>query len=237
MRKTFSNRWLRGQPFSPARTARGSQGAEEAVAAVAEAGQDVALVVEFFVEHGDVDLRVGMGGLEGGQALGRGDDGNDRELADAAFLEAVDGVGEGAAGGEHGVEQEDPHGFGAGRELAVVLHGPESLLVAVDAHVADLGGGDQIEDAVDHAEAGAEDGNEEHLLGELLGVARGEGGLDADVFQLQVAGDFVDEEIGQLVEGLAEMLVVGIAVAEDGELVLDEGVAKDGGVGVHRGEL
>jgi hypothetical protein len=50
----------------------------------------------------------------------------------------------------------------------------------------------------------------------------------------EVAGDFVDDEIGQLVEGFAEELVVGVAVAEDGELVLDEGVLEDhSDVGVH----
>ena len=175
--------------------------------------------------------------MKGGEALGRGDDGNDGDVADAALLEAVDGVGEGAAGGEHGVEQEYPHGLGAGRELAVVLDGPERLLIAVDADMADLGGRNQVEDAVDHAEAGAEDGDEEDLLGELLGVAGGQRGLDADRLESQVAGDFVDEEVGQFVERLAEMLVVGVAVAEDGELVLDERVAQEGSVGIDVREI
>ena len=73
------------------------------------------------------------------------------------------------------------------------------------------------------------------MLGELLGVAGGEGGLDADGLEGQIAGDFVDDEIGQFVEGVAEDLIGGVLGAKDGELVLDEGVAEHGGVRVHRG--
>ena len=210
------------------------EGAEEAVAAIAEAGEDIAAFVEAFVEHGDDDFDVGVGRRKGLDAFGGGEDGDDGEVADALALEEIDGVGEGAAGGEHGVEEERAHGFGAWGEAEIVFNGLEGFFVAVDADVADLGGGDEVEDAFDHAEAGAEDGDEEDLLAELLGVAWGEGGVDADGAEGEVAGDFVDEEVGEFVEGFAEEFVVGVAVAEDGELVLDEGVAQDGGGTVHR---
>ena len=66
---------------------RALQGSKKAIAAVAEAGQDVALVIQTFIEHGRVDFYIGVGSLEGGKAFRRGDDGNNSDLANAFRLQ------------------------------------------------------------------------------------------------------------------------------------------------------
>jgi hypothetical protein len=115
----------------------------------------------------------------------------------------------------------------------VVFHGLQGVFVAVHADMSDFGGGDEIEDSADHAEAGAENGDEQDLFGQLQGVAGGEGGVDADGPQGEIAGDFIDQQVGEFLQRGAEQLVVGLAVAENGELVLDQGVFQNSDSGAH----
>src|SRR5690606_38366236 len=82
--------------------------AVEAVARVAEAGDDVAALVEPLVDRGgddrDRDVDAAERGLEVGDAL-RGRQQADRgDVVGAAVGEEADGGGQGAAGGEHRVE-------------------------------------------------------------------------------------------------------------------------------------
>ena len=50
------------------------------------------------------------------------------------------------------------------RDLEVVVARAEGRLVAVEADVPHPGGGNELGDALDHAEAGAENGNQGQLL-------------------------------------------------------------------------
>src|SRR6266545_2586087 len=78
-----------------------------AVAGVAEAGDDVAGVVEAFVDAGgdEADGEAGLGEVLDPFRRGEGADGGD--VGGAAGGEEADRVLHGAAGGEHGVEHED----------------------------------------------------------------------------------------------------------------------------------
>ncbi len=192
------------------------------------------MFVELFIEHGGIDFHVGVGGVQGVEAFGGGKDGDNGDAFDAALgFEQFDGVGKGAAGGQHGVEQEGAHGGGVRGQAEIVFHGLQGVFVAVHADMADFGGGDEIEDSADHAEAGAENGDEQDLFGQLQGVAGGEGGVDADGPQGEIAGDFIDQQVGEFLQRGAEQLVVGLAVAENGELVLDQGVFQNSDSGAH----
>ena len=103
------------------------------------------------------------------------------------------------------------------------------LGVAVHAHVTDARGGDEREDAVDHSETGAQDRDDGDLLaGETTTGAFLEWRLDVDVLKREVAHGLVALEDGQLGHELAEVLGGRVLVAQDGELVLDEGVVDDG---------
>ena len=80
-------------------------------------------------------------------------------------------------------------------------------LVAVHADVAHAGGGDQVEHAIDHAEAGAQDGHDRDLL---AGDLPARGGLQGrghfDVLQGKVTRGLVALEQRQLADELAELL-------------------------------
>ena len=96
-------------------------------------------------------------------------------------------------------------------------------LVALHTDVAHASGGYQVEDAIDHAEARAQDRNDGELLaGKLLKRGSGDGGLDLDVFHGQVAHCLVAVKERKLAHELAELVGAGALVAQDRQLVLDE---------------
>ncbi len=82
-----------------------------------------------------------------------------------------------------------------------------SLRVSVNADVADAGSGDQFLDAVDHAETGAEDGNQGDLfIGEDFEGVRSYRGLDDLINKREVFRDLVDHQGGDLTYEFAEIL-------------------------------
>ena len=96
-------------------------------------------------------------------------------------------------------------------------------LVALHTDVAHASGGHQVEDAIDHAEARAQDRNDGELLAsKLLKRGSGDGGLDLDVFHGQVAHGLVAVKERKLAHELAELVGAGALVAQDRQLVLDE---------------
>ena len=106
--------------------------------------------------------------------------------------------------------------------------GLERLFIAVHADVAHTGGGHHAQHAVDQAETGAQDGDDNELLAcERGGVHLADGGLDVLGGQREVARGLVGDEHTDLGHELAEILDAGVFIAHDGELVGDEGVVHD----------
>ena len=107
-----------------------------------------------------------------------------------------------------------------------------SNLVALHTDVAHASGGYQVEDAIDHAKACAQDGNDGELLaGKLLKRGGGDGSLDLDVFHGQVAHGLVAVKERKLAHELAELVGASALVAQDRQLVLDEWVIDKGHTG------
>ena len=137
-----------------------------------------------------------------------------------------------AAGGEHGIEDEEIARVFAGRDLEVVVDRLERVVLAIDPDVTDPRRRDELRDPLDHAEPGAQDRHQGELLARHphpphpLERRLHLGGLERQVF-----GHFVRHQHGDLVHQLLEVLGRGVLVAQDGELVLDQGVIEHGEVG------
>ena len=95
---------------------------------------------------------------------GGGQDVHQLDMLAAVALDEGDGGGGGAAGGQHGVQDDDVPLGDIGGHLAVVLHRAVGLRVPVQADMAHLGGGNHLDDAVHHAQAGPEDGDDSQLF-------------------------------------------------------------------------
>ena len=86
-----------------------------------------------------------------------------------------------------------------------------------------LGGGDQVQDAVHHAQTGAEDGDDRQLLtGQLLKGADGDGRLNLHVLQGQVAGSLVTLQGGNFRDDLTELLDAGALITQNAQLMLEQ---------------
>lgn len=106
----------------------------------------------------------------------------------ADFFHELHRGGRAAAGGEHGIDDDDVALGNVGRHLEVILHGLKRLRVAEQADVADLDVRHHGDHAVDHAETGAEDRHDGQLLaGDVLAVRRGDRGLHVDLLEREVA--------------------------------------------------
>ena len=153
----------------------------------------------------------------------------------APALEDIDRSRRRAARGEHRVEdqaQVDRRGIG---QLVVVLDWLQRPLVAEQPEMPDLGGRHQVEHRVDHPEAGPQDRHERELLPRDPGAPhRLEWRLDVHGLERQILRHFVRHQHRDLVHELLEVARAGLLVAQDRELVLDQGVGQDRQVGEMR---
>jgi hypothetical protein len=94
----------------------------------------------------------------------------------------------------------------ADEALEVVLR-LQRLVVARQADHADLGVGHHVEHAVQHAQAGAQDGHDGDLAaGDLLDLDRAAPALDGGLLEREVGRGLVGQQAAQFVGQLAELL-------------------------------
>ena len=150
--------------------------------------------------------------------------------------EVVDRHDEGAAGGEHRVEDEDLAAGEVVGQPVRVGRDLEGLLVADHPEEADLGARQELDHAVEHAEPGAQDRDDDRLgVGELDAGRRRDRRLDVERLDADVARGLVGEERHELLGEAPEGGAVGPLVAQVGQLVGDERVVCD--VDVHGWKL
>ena len=138
--------------------------AENPVAGISQAGNDVTVVIQAVIQRGAVDIHVGMRFLKCVQAFRGGNGAHKFDVFWASLFNHRDGVDGGTAGSAHGIYDDDVAFLDIMRQLAVILNGLQGFGIAVKADVTDSGGGDQCCHAVNHAKAGAEDRNDGKLF-------------------------------------------------------------------------
>ena len=186
------------EPSWPTRSAISEFVAEGEVAGVTEAGDDVAVAGEFFVDGGDPEgdfIAEALGEMVHSVGAGDGADQVDGDGVAALLDELVDGHLDGGAGGEHRVGQDQGLAF-QGRGGAVIGADLEVVAGAVLAEGRKEGGlgvVEEVENAFLERQAGPEDrgDHERGVAGRDAGDAEGRD----DVF-LGV-GQFLGEFIGK----------------------------------------
>lgn len=208
-----------GQPVQP-------------VAGVAQPGDDEALFVEAFVDGrhhqgaGDVEVRQQvldpLDPLRGGQQADAGD------VVGAASDEELHGLTQRPARRQHRVQHVALTSGEVLREAFGIGGGLKRRLVADHPQETDLGGRHQAQHAVEHSQAGAQDRHDERGGGvQLRAGGRGDGGLDGGFVDAHPAGRLIGQQRHQLLDETPEDGLFGGAAAQEGQLVIDEGMRDD----------
>ena len=92
--------------------------------------------------------------------FGSGDDAEEMEFLDPAFIEGFHRVDGASPGGEHRVDEIDVEVGDVLGEFAEIFHRHMGFFVPVHPDVAHVGPGDEIQHAIHHAKPRAEDGDE-----------------------------------------------------------------------------
>jgi hypothetical protein len=173
-----------------------------------------------------IDRHLRMGFEEHPQAFRRGHQRHqaDRLVRHAALVQHIHRRHGGIAGGQHGIAEDEDTALWL-RQLHEILHRPLGLGVAVHADMAHARRGDQLLEAVGHAEAGAQDRHDRHLLaGDGRRVHGRQRRFDPLVRHRQVARDLVAHQQPDLPQQLAELDGGRALVAHQAELMLDQRV-------------
>ena len=190
-------------------------GAEDAVACIAQAGDDVAVLVQLFILCGNINVNIGVCFVQGFQSFGGGNQANELDVLGTALFDLANGVNGAAAGSQHGIQHQNVTLGDILRQLAEVLHGLQGLFVAVQADEAHLGSGQQGQHTVQHTHAGTQDGHQSQLAAcQHLGLCHGDGCFDLHLFQRQVTGRFVAQQGRDLANEVTELLGAGLFVAQ-----------------------
>src|SRR5690606_12476227 len=142
----------------------------------------------------------------------------------AVLLKDLDRCRRGPARGDHGVDHDVERVARSFRYPLVVRDRALGAFVAIHAHVPDAGRGHEIEDALQHADTGAQDRHHDQLLVYLVALGGRERRLDADLPDLDRLQRLVADEPGDLARQRPELLVAGPAIPDQRQLVADTGV-------------
>ena len=205
--------------------------AVDAVAGIAQAGNDVAVLVQVVVLSAQIDVNIGVSLVQGLNAFRSSDQTDELDALCAVLLDLGNGINGAAAGCQHGIQNQNITLGDILGQLAEVFHGLQGLLVAVQADKADLCSGQQGQHTVQHTHACTQDGHQSQLAAcQHLGLCHGDGGLDLDLLHGQVTGGLVAQQGCDLADQITELLGTGLLVAQDAQLVLQQGMLND-----HRG--
>ena len=190
---------------------------------VTEAGNDIAVIVELLVLCGGKDINIGMSLAQSVKSLGSRNNAHELYRSGVSLLYLRNGVYSRAAGSKHGIENDNIALADIAGQLAVILNRLQSFGVAVKADVTDSGGGNEGQNAVNHAESGSENRNKGELLArKSLSGHSGNGSLNFNILERKISCCLIAHEHRYLAHESAELFGSGVLVSEDGQLMLDK---------------
>jgi len=192
------------------------------------------VVVQVQVHGSHIHIYIGMLLADTLCTFGSGDDVHHLDALAAVVLHAVDSSGSAAAGGQHGVNDENIPLCDVLRHLAVIFHRIQGLRITIQADVTDLGSGQHFQHAVHHAQTGTEDGDDGDLLaGQHLAVCHIHWSLYIHITSGQVTGGLIGHETGDLGNDLPKFVGAGMLIPQDAQLMLEQGVVQNMNVITH----
>ena len=177
--------------------------------------------------------------LDERDAFRRGDDADDADRFGAGLAQQIQAGDGAAAGREHRVDHQHVAGAEIQRQLRVVLRGDGRHLVALETDVADARAGDQLEDGVEHPEAGAKNGNDDDIGADAASRRGTDRRVDGDILRRQIARRLGREQHADARRGAAEQFRRRTFVTQRDERVVHEWMVDEvigHGETIHRGD-
>ena len=203
-----------------------SAGAEQSITGISKSGQDVSRRVEFTIECRGNDGNIGMCLAQSTHSLGGGDETEEANACRARNLESRDRCDGTSAGGQHRIEYEELSLCRIRRNLEVIIHRLQCVVVTIEADVADTRGWDQPQYSLNHAEPGAQNWHENKLLPGNAGTDRAlEWRVDGVFLEREVGGCLICDQHRNLVDEFLEYFCWRVAITQERELMLHQWMA------------
>src|SRR5450759_4267488 len=137
---------------------------EQTIASVAKTRQNIAVLIQLAIESSAVHNYIRMCLSETAYALRRGHEAEKANTRCAGVLEGRHGRSGAPASRQHGIEQKEIPFRGIAGYLEVVVYRLESIVIAIQADMADACRGHKTRDALDHSKPRTQNGNECEFL-------------------------------------------------------------------------
>ena len=209
--------------------------AEQPITSVAESRQDVSVCVELAVECCRNDTDVGMLVGEVAKSFGRGDEAEETNACRARSLQRSYGRSGASTGSEHGIEKQKLTFGSITRDLEVVIHRLERVVVSIQADVSDARGRNETQNSFHHSESGPQNRHECQLLATHAVTRRSlEWCVHRNDLERKRDGGFIRQQHREFINKFLEDLGWSVATSQQSDLVLHQWMPHESEVRVLR---
>ena len=178
---------------------------EDAVTGVAEAREDVAVVVELTVNSCNIDINIRMLLLHQLDSFRSSNQTHQSDVLASLLLDKVNSIAGASTGCEHRVSQDDQSLVDALRELAVIWYRFVGLLISVESDETNSCNRNQVAKSVHHAQSSTQNRDNCHFFScNFLESGSFQRGFHLNILHRKITGDFVAHQEGNFVEKLSE---------------------------------
>lgn len=165
---------------------------------------------------------------ETADSLWRGDKAEEADASRAGEFESRDRGDGTPAGRQHRVKHEELPLGGVCRNLEVIVHRLQGIVIAIEADVPDACGWNQPQNSLNHAESSAQNWHENKLLPGNTGTHRAlERRIDGVFLEREVGGCLICDQHRNLVDQFLEYFCWRVAIAQERELMLHKWMVND----------
>lgn len=168
---------------------------EDFVSSIAETWDDIADVIEFFINGSNVYIYVRVLGFKLGDALWGCHEKQAADVFAARVFQKFDGCHERAASGEHGIKDDSHALFNVLGELHIIFHWLQGFLVAVETDNRGFSAGNHVKHTVHHTQSCTQDWDDgDHFTFNTLHFHFSSPALNGGRFGGEVFGGLISQQ-------------------------------------------
>ena len=200
-------------------------GSENTVAGVAEARQNISVVVQALIERSRIDIHVGMIGLHTPYSFGGSHEAHQADVRTTFLFQHLDRVGRASSRSQHRIGDDDHAVVDVFGQFAVVENGVVRFVIAVETDMSDLGHRKEVQQPVDQAQPGAQDRHDGQFFARyFIRLCAHHRCLDFYFGQRKIASHLIAHQHGDLFEQIAKIFCTRVDIPYSRQLMLNHGM-------------